>query len=122
VGKNKEVLYSMQTDSIFIILTKTNFRQEVLESTQPVFVEFFTDWCGICHINAPLLRNMALKFRTRIKFCKINVDDYGDIGKEYGVQKIPTMLFFKDGQIMDYIIGIAPRAILVQKLETLLQS
>lgn len=112
----------MQTDSIFITLTETNFRQEVLESTQPVFVEFFTEWCGTCHINAPILREMVLKFRTRIKFCKINMDDYGDIGKEYGVQKIPTMLFFQNGQVVDYMVGIAPRAILVHKLETLLQS
>ncbi len=110
----------MQTDSLFITLTETNFRQEVLESTQPVFVEFFAVWCGTCYINAPILQEMVTKFRSQIKFCKINVDDYGDVGKEYGVQKIPTMLFFKDGQVVDYMVGIAPRTVITQKLETLL--
>lgn len=111
----------MQNDSIFITLTETNFRQEVLESTQPVFVEFFAEWCGTCHINAPVIREMAAKFQSRIKFCKINVDDYGDVAKEYGVQKIPAMLFFQDGQVVDYMVGIAPRTVITQKLDALLQ-
>ena len=92
----------MQTDSIFITLTETNFRQEVLESPQPVFVEFFANWCGTCHINAPLIQDMALKFRTGVKFCQIDIDTHGDIAKTYGVQKIPTMLFFQDGQVVDF--------------------
>ena len=110
----------MQTDSIFITLTETNFHQKMLKSTQPVFVEFFADWCRTCHINAPLIQEMALKFRARVKFCKINVDDYGNVDKECGVQKIPTMLFFKDGQVVDYMVGIAPRTVITQKLEELM--
>jgi thioredoxin 1 len=110
----------MQTDSIVITLTEANFRQEVLESTQPVFVEFFANWCGTCHINAPLIRDIALKFRARVKFCRIDIETHEAIAKTYGVQKIPTMLFFKDGQVVDFLTGIAPRTVVEQKLEALL--
>ena len=110
----------MQTDSILIALTDTNFRQEVLESAQPVFVEFFAKWCGVCYINAPIIREMALEFQNKIKFCRIDRDTYKDIADAYGVQKIPTMLFFKNGQMVDYIIGIVPRIVITQKLKELL--
>jgi len=110
----------MQTDSMFITLTEANFRQEVLESTQPVFVEFFAKWCGTCHINAPVIQEMELKFRSQVKFCKIDMDGYGEIAETYGVQKIPTMFFFKDGQVVDYIVGIVPRTVITQKLEELM--
>ena len=110
----------MQTDSILIALTDTNFRQEVLESAQPVFVEFFAKWCGACHINAPIIHEMALEFQDKIKFCRIDRDTYKDIADVYSVQKIPTMLFFKDGHVVDYIVGITPRIVLTQKLKKLL--
>lgn len=110
----------MQTDSILITLTETNFDQEVLESPQPVFVEFFANWCGTCHINAPLIRDMAIKFQTMIKFCQIDIDAHEDIAKTYGVQKIPTILFFQDGQVVDFLAGILPRTVIEQKLKALL--
>ena len=109
----------MQTDSILITLNDTNFHQEVLESDQPVFVEFFAKWCGTCHINSPIIREVALKFQNTIKFCQIDVEAYNDIANAYGVQKIPTMFFFQEGQIMDYMVGIAPKAIITRKLEEL---
>ncbi|MCP4400406.1 MAG: thioredoxin fold domain-containing protein [bacterium] len=110
----------MQTDSIVITFTETNFRREVLESPQPVFVEFFAAWCGTCHINAPVIREMAEKFHEQIKFCQVDMDTYKDIAKTYGVQKIPTMFFFQDSQIVDYMVGIVPRTVITQKLEALL--
>ena len=115
-------LHTMQTDSIFIRLTATNFRQEVLESARPVFVEFFANWCGTCHINAPLIREMAAKFENRIKFCTVDMEVYSEAAKTYGVRKTPTMLFFRHGQVVDYMLGIAPRTVITQKLEALLQS
>ena len=111
----------MKANSMFIMLTDANFRQEVLESKQPVLVEFSVDWSGACHINAPITQEMAAKFRTQVKFCKIDVDDYGDVAKQYGMQKIPTMLFFKDGRVVDHIVGLVPKTVITQKLHALLQ-
>ena len=103
-----------------IVLTDTNFRQTVLESDRPVFVEFWAEWCGTCHINAPLLREMAEKFQGRITFCQVDMDTYEDLAKTYGVQKIPTMFFFRDGEVVDYLVGIVPRSVITRKLEALL--
>ena len=94
----------------------------MLESNQLVLVEFSAQWSGLCQIIAPILEEMALRFRTRVKFCAIDVDDDGDVAKAYGIRKIPTLLFFKDGQVVDYIAGAVPKARLAQKLEALLRS
>ena len=104
----------------FIILTEANFQAEVLESERPVLVEFFANWCGSCHIIAPVLEEMETTFKSRVKFCQVDVDHQGKISNSYGVQKIPTILFFKNGQIVDYSIGIVPRTVIVQKLHALL--
>ncbi|NIS67656.1 MAG: hypothetical protein GTO12_01500, partial [Proteobacteria bacterium] len=65
----------MKTESISIVHTDADFQREVLEGKQPVFVEFSAAWCGLCHIIAPLIEEMAMRFRTRVKFCKIDMDD-----------------------------------------------
>ena len=106
---------------IYITLNETNFRKEVLESRQPVLVEFFTDWSGSCHIIGPAIKELAEQFGTRVKFCKINMDEQEKIAIEYGVQKIPTILFLKYGQVVDHIIGVVPKKIIVEKLKVLLQ-
>ena len=102
-------------------INNENFREEILESKQPVMVEFFTDWSGSCHIIRPVMQELAEQFKTIIKFCRINMDEQPEIAREYGIRKIPTILFFKDGQIADFIKGVIPKTIIVEKLNIILQ-
>ncbi len=109
----------MKTNSIYILLTDADFGEEVLECEQPVLVEFSAEWCGLCHIIAPVIEEMAVRFRTRVKFCRIDVDRDGHIAAKYGIQKFPSILFFKNGQVVDSIIGAAPRKMIEQKVHAL---
>jgi thioredoxin 1 len=87
------------------IITNKNFQKEVLSSKQPVVVEFSTDWCGTSHIIAPIIKEMAVKFKDDIKFCKIDIDDYEETAKPYGVRHVPTILLFKNGKVVDFVYG-----------------
>jgi thioredoxin 1 len=106
----------------FSALTDINFQMEVLESEQPVLVEFYTEWSGRHHIISPGLRETDEIYGTHVKFCRINTDIYKEIANEYSVQTIPTILLFKRGQLVDHIIGIVPKAVVVQKLRDLLNG
>ncbi len=112
----------MQHNSIYILLTSGEFQREVLECEKPVLVEFSAEWCGLGHMIAPVIEEMALRFHTRVKFCRIDVDRDGEIATRYGLQKFPAILFFKDGQVVDCVIGVASRRMIEQKLHELLQT
>ncbi len=90
-------------------------------SKQPVLVEFSTEWCGTSHIIAPIIKEMAVKFKDDIKFCKIDIDEYEELSKQYGVRKIPTILLFNNGKVVDFIIGVVSREVLDKKLRTLIK-
>lgn len=106
----------------FSSLTDIDFQEEVLESEQPVLVEFYTEWSGRHHIISPGLREMDEMYGAHVKFCRINIDSYEGIANEYGVQTIPTILLFKRGQLVDHIVGIVPKAVVAQRLKILLES
>jgi len=101
------------------ILTNENFQKEVLSSKQPVLVEFLTDWCGTSHIIAPIINEMAVKFKDNIKFCKIDIDDHKEAAKQYGIGHIPTMLLFSNGKVVDFIVGAVSKEILDKNLTRL---
>ena len=105
--------------SIIFILTSNNFKNEVLNSRQPVLVEFSTEWCGTSHIIAPIIKEMAIAFNDDIKFCTIDIDEYEELSKKYGVRKIPTILFFNNGKVVDFIVGAVSRKVLVNHLRRL---
>ena len=110
----------MKADRI-IILTGEDFQKEILNSKQPVLVEFSTDWCGTSHIIAPVIKEMAVKFRDCIKFCQIDIDEHEELAEQYGVRKIPTILLFKSGKVVDFIVGAVSREVL-DTILTLLSS
>jgi len=105
----------MKENTIYI-LTNENFHKEVLSSKQPVLVEFSTDWCGTSHIIAPIIKEMAAEYEEEIKFCKIDIDDYEETAKQYGVRRIPTILLFDNGKVVDFIVGAVSKEILAKKL------
>jgi thioredoxin 1 len=106
-------------DSKYVTLTDANFRQEVLESSEPVLVDFWAAWCGPCRVIAPAIEELASEFRGRAKIGKLDVDHNPQTAMQYGVRSIPTLLFFKDGRVADQLIGAVPKKIMADKLEAL---
>ncbi len=102
-----------------IKLTEDNFQSEVLESQQPVLVDFWAPWCGPCRMVGPIVEELAEQFATRAKVSKLNIDDFEHLATEYDIQAIPTLLFFKDGQVVDRVVGVAPLSVLADKLTAL---
>ena len=100
-------------------LTDANFQNEVLESDVPVLVDFWAEWCGPCHMIAPAVEAVAQEFSDKAKVGKLNVDLNQMTAMEYNVRSIPTLLFFKDGKIVDQVVGAVPKRVLAEKLERL---
>jgi len=101
-------------------VTTDQFDVEVVQSNVPVLVDFWAVWCGPCRAIAPHVDAIAQEYAGRAKVVKVNVDEEPEIALRYGIQSIPTLLFFKDGKVQDMIVGVVPRQTIVQKLEALL--
>ena len=97
-------------------LTSENFAAEVLQSTKPVFVDFWAAWCGPCRMVAPIVEELASEIDS-ISFCKCNTDHNQRLAMEYGIASIPTMMVFKDGEIVERFVGAMPKDAIRQRLE-----
>ena len=86
-----------------------NFEAEVLKSDIPVFVDFYADWCGPCKMMSPVIDKMAEEYAGRIKVGKVNVDENSDLAVKYGIMSIPNMVFFKNGEVVDRVVGAIPK-------------
>ena len=93
-----------------IILNKDNFESEVLKSDMPVLVDFWAAWCGPCKMLAPTIAELAEEYEGKVKVCKYNIDDDASIAIKYGVVSIPTLLLFKNGEVVDKSVGFVPKA------------
>lgn len=89
-----------------ITLTKQNFESEVLKSDIPVIVDFWATWCGPCKMIAPTLSEIATEMKGKVKVAKANVDEQMELAIEYKVEVIPTLFFFKDGQVVKKTVGV----------------
>ena len=88
-----------------ITLTQENFEDEVINSDIPVLVDFWATWCGPCKMIAPIVEEIAEEYEGKIKVGKVNVDDEGDLASEYRIASIPTLLIFKNGEIVHTLVG-----------------
>lgn len=104
----------------YITATEENFKSEVLESSQPVLVDFWAEWCGPCKMIAPAIEELAEEFDGKAKVVKLNVDEQPSIAGQYGIRSIPTLLFFRDGKVVEQLVGAAPKAALAEKLNGLI--
>ena len=103
-----------------ITITDENFASEVINSTEPVLIDFWATWCGQCKMIAPIVEELAGEFSGKIKIGKLDVDNNQQTSIEYGVRSIPTLLIFKNGKVADTIIGAVPKSNIVQKLNAVL--
>jgi len=90
---------------IIINLTKENFDQEVIKAATPILVDFWAEWCGPCKMIAPIVDELAEEYSGRVRIGKVNIEDQQNLAAEYGVNAVPTLLLFHQGQVTDQLVG-----------------
>ena len=101
-------------------LNESNFDSEVLKSDKPVLVDFWAEWCGPCRMISPIIEEMHAEYAGKAILGKVDVDSAPSIAAKYGIRNIPTILFFKNGEVVDKQVGAVPKTTLDQKLTALL--
>ena len=104
--------------SVEVKLTDGNFDQEVLKSDKPVLVDFWAEWCAPCHMIAPAVEEIAKDYEGKLKVCKLNVDEGRNVASNYGIRGIPTLLVFKNGEVVDTIVGVTPKEEIEMKIKS----
>lgn len=101
-------------------ITTANFEETVINSDKPVLVDFWAEWCGPCRMVGPIVDELHTEYDGKAVVGKVNVDNEQEIAAKYGIRNIPTILFFKGGEIVDKNVGVAPKADLAKKIDALL--
>lgn len=99
------------------VFTDSNFETEVLSSDKVSVVDFWAEWCGPCRMIAPIVEELAREYDGKAIIGKLNVDENPEVTSRYGIRNIPTILFIKNGQVVDKQVGAAPKSVLEQKLK-----
>lgn len=106
-------------NSAAVTIDEANFDNEVTKSAQPVVVDFWAEWCGPCKMIAPILDEIAREKAGSVKIAKVNVDQNQSLSARYNIRAIPTLLFFKDGQLRDQVTGMASKKDLLGRIDSL---
>ncbi len=101
-------------------INQANFEELVLKADKPVIIDFWAEWCGPCRMVGPIIEEMSKEYEGKAVIGKVDVDNNSEIATKYAIRNIPTILFIKNGEIVDKQVGAVPKATLVKKLEGLL--
>jgi thioredoxin 1 len=107
------------SDSVTSV-TNDTFDQVVIQSKNLVMVDFWATWCGPCKIVAPVVEELSTEYEGKVTFAKINTDENPDLASRYSIRGIPTLMFFKEGKVLDQVVGAVPKAQLKSKIDSLL--
>ena len=110
----------MEINMAVVEITKENYETEVLQSDKPVLLDFWATWCGPCRALAPTIEELAKDYEGKIVIGKCDVEENDDLAMTFGVRNIPTILFFKGGELVDKFVGAASKAVLAEKCNALL--
>ncbi len=97
-----------------------NFEEVVLQSNVPVLIDFWAEWCGPCRIVGPLIEELSVEYEGKAVLAKMDVDSNPVVPSQYGIRNIPTILFFKNGEVVDKQVGAVPKTVIAQKIDALL--
>ena len=97
-------------------ITKNNFDREVVRSGKPVLIDFWAPWCGPCRMLSPVISEIAEEYGDKVKVCKVNVDDEGELAASFNVMSIPTLVVVKDGKVTNSAVGVRPKAQIVEMM------
>lgn len=101
-------------------VTVDTFEKVVMQSPNLIMVDFWATWCGPCKIVAPVVEELAQEYAGKVSFAKVNTDENPDISSRFNIRGIPTLIFFKDGKVLDQIVGAVPKAQLKSKIDSFL--
>jgi len=107
----------MANNGKYVVVTDETFQSEVFNSDVPVLVDFWAVWCAPCRMVAPIIEELSVEYEGRAKIAKMDVDHNHKTPSAFGIRSIPTLLIFKDGRVVDQVIGAVPKKVLVDKLE-----
>ncbi len=105
---------------MIIEITDSNFQQLVVDSGKPAMIDFWAEWCGPCRMIAPIVQELAEEYGENIVIGKVDVDNNPQITARFGIRSIPTLLYFKNGEVVDKQLGAVPRSTIEEKLRSLL--
>ena len=115
----KFVISNLKYNIMALEITDVNF-DELLQGKKPLVIDFWAEWCGPCRLLTPLIEELSKEYKDKISIGKLDVDSNPEICNKYGIRNIPTVLFFKNGEIVDKQVGAVPKNILVDKINAML--